>query len=287
MRITGHTKLLGVFGDPVEHTLSPFLHNAVFESLAMDMVYLPLHVTKESLKGAVDSIRVFEMPGINVTIPHKNAVIAHLDEVDDQARAIGSVNTVVNKDGRLTGHTTDGEGYMASLAEDTGFEVEGKRVVILGAGGAARSILYSILKRKPDSVTVSNRTIKKAEELVREFGALFASAKLIATGLDVGKRLNDCDLLINTTSAGMLAKTEAAIDLFEVSNLNKDAVVSDIVYRPLDTPLIKKAAELGLKVHKGLGMLVHQGALSFELWTGTKAPRDTMMFAAIQSLEVS
>ena len=296
MKITGKTRVVGIFGDPIEQTLSPTIQNAAFESRSLNLVYLPFHVRTYELGEAVMAIRAFKMPGVNVTIPHKGAVIPLLDELSDEARAIGAVNTVTNTDGVLTGHNTDGEGYLRSLAEDTGLKPEGKTVALLGAGGAARAILYSLLKHGAARVVIINRTLERAQALREEFSGILKEEKghkghkgepadIKACSLDEWDsgpcRAGDFDLLINSTSIGMLG-TGGMEPPVSLKGLTKDAVVSDIVYKPLDTPLIRAAGDMGLKVHKGLGMLIHQGALAFELWTGTDAPIEAMSFSAIQ-----
>lgn len=289
MKISGTTKLIGIFGDPVAHTLSPVIHNAAFESLGLDFVYVPFGVRPGELEAAVGALRALGMPGVNLTIPHKEKVIGFLDGVDEDARAVGAVNTVVNRGGKLTGYNTDGEGFLRSLEGETGFDCEGKKIIILGAGGASRGILASIAKRKPERVIVANRTLERAELLVKEFKEKFKGLKTDAVELDeatLGPALKEADLLVNTTSIGMEGSQGGREPLsFTIENLPDTAVVSDIVYRPLVTGLIKSAEERGLKTLRGLGMLVGQGALSFELWTGKKAPVHVMRQAALEALE--
>lgn len=285
MKVSGRTKLIGIFGDPVAQTLSPYMHNAAFESMGLDLVYAAFRVKSEHLKDAVSSIRALEMPGVNITIPHKIKVMSLLDEVDKEALEIGAVNTVVNKNGKLVGHNTDGRGYLLSLRNETGFHPEGKHIVVVGAGGAARAIAFSLLSHRPKTLIIANRTLSKAAELTGELAAKFKETEVKVCGIEDIRLLKDADLLINTTSIGMAGKEAGAHPTLD--EMKSSAVVSDIVYRPLDTPLIKAAVQKKLVVHKGLGMLIHQGALSFELWTGKTAPVDTMRFAAIQAMEVS
>lgn len=279
MKITGNTRTLGIFGDPVEHTLSPAIHNAAFEALGLDLVYLPFRVSPEALKGAVESVRALEMPGVSVTIPHKEKVIEYLDEVDDLSKAIGAVNTIVNKGGRLKGYNTDALGYLLSLKEETGFVPKGKTIIVIGAGGAARAIAYSFIKGEAKSVIIANRTLPRAKILADEFNGCASAVTLDG----VGGFMKGADIIINTTSLGMMGEGELNIP---VEALPAHAVVSDIVYRPLDTQLIKKARLLGLKAHTGLGMLVQQGIIAFELWTGLKAPAEVMQKAALAALGI-
>ncbi|HHL39451.1 MAG TPA: shikimate dehydrogenase [Deltaproteobacteria bacterium] len=279
VRITNRTRLAGIFGDPVEQSLSPVMHNAAFEATGIDMVYLPFRVAPGSLVNAVTAVRGLEMPGVNITIPHKERVMGLLDEVSDEARAIGAVNTVVNDGGRLRGHNTDGRGWLASLVEETGFDPRGKTCLVAGAGGSARAVLHTLLREGIGSVTVANRTLERAEALIDDLSELFPDARMTAMVLSKGllvENAREADLVVNTTSLGMMGR--GAPDL-PVEAMRPGAVASDIVYRPLDTDFLKAAARRGLRVHRGLGMLLYQGALAFELWTGRKAPVETMRAA--------
>ncbi|MBI5561358.1 MAG: shikimate dehydrogenase [Deltaproteobacteria bacterium] len=287
MKIRGDTRVIGIFGDPISHTLSPAMHNAAFEALSLDMVYAPFPVTAKDLKKAVDGIRGLGILGVNVTVPHKEKVVRLLDDVEERARVIGAVNTVVNRDGRLTGHNTDAQGYARSIREDAGFEPKDKRVVIAGAGGSSRAILYELLVLGAASVVVVNRTRDRAERLVEEYAGLFRSAEIKAAGLselssNAAGLFASADLLVNATSAGLMDKDELDLPL---DRLPKHAIVSDIIYSPLETSLLKKAKFFGFKTHSGLGMLVHQGGVAFELWTGIAPPLDVMRASAIAAMK--
>lgn len=285
MDITGKTKIIGIFGDPVAHTLSPVVQNAAFGSLGLDFVYMPFHVRPARLKEAVEGVRAFHMAGVNITIPHKIKVMGYLDTVEAHARAIGAVNTVVNIDGRLIGHNTDGAGFLKSLMEETGFTPRGARVLVVGAGGAARAVLYSILSEQPASVVVLNRTPERATALVKEFGARFPQTNLKSGVLaHMEKYAASVDLVVNATSLGMEGNPELG---FPVDALPSGAIVSDIVYSPLETGLLKSARARGLAVHNGLSMLIGQGAIGFELWTGHEAPVEVMKAAALKALGLS
>ncbi len=282
MDILGTTKTIGIFGDPVAHTLSPVIQNAAFAALGLDFVYVPFHVVPERLGPAVEGVRALGLAGVNITIPHKVAVMDYLDEIDANAKEIGAVNTVVNDGGRLVGHNTDGAGFLKSLTEETGFNPAGRRVLVIGAGGAARAVLYSVLLENPAAVVVLNRTVEKAAALVDAFGPGFKDVELSAGPLFGAKAAaGSADLVINTTSLGMEGNAE--LD-FPVSALADDAVVADIVYSPLKTPLLTRAEARGLTVHNGLSMLIGQGAIGFELWTGHKAPVEAMKEAALKAL---
>ncbi len=283
MKITGRTKVVGIFGDPVEHSISPFIHNASFEAMGLDYVYVPFRVRKDRLSHCVDAIRALDIKGVNVTIPHKEAIMAYLDELDHEAEEIGAVNTVVNTRGRLKGYNTDSQGYLNSLTEETGFNPTGKNIVVIGAGGAGRAVVYGLAKKKPRRLVIANRTPERAQALAREVSKKYTSTELVATGLNIKDYLGDCHLLVNATSVGMQGGKKGPV--VSIEGLPEDAIVSDIVYKPLDTPLIAEAERLGLRVHRGLGMLVHQAALSFELWTGKRPSIDAMRFTAVQSME--
>ncbi len=288
MKITGSTRVAGIFGDPVEHSLSPAMHNAAFDSMGLNMAYVPFHVgagTLKVLKGAVAGIRALNIFGVNVTIPHKQKVIKYLDAVDPSALAIGAVNTIVNKDGALHGYNTDGSGYLLSLREELGFTPENKNIVLLGAGGAARGIFFSLIHGKARSIVIANRTLKRAVRLASEFKSHAGGTEIKTTGLKknlIKPFAADADLIINTTSLGLMGHGKADLPL---EDLPSKAIVSDIVYRPIETDLIKDARKMGLPTHTGLGMLVHQGALSFELWTGLTAPVEVMRAAALEELK--
>jgi len=287
LRITGATKVVGVFGDPVEHTVSPAMHNAAFLALGIDMVYLPLRVFAEpisELGDAIKGIKAMNMRGVNITIPHKENAIKYLDEIDEHAAEIGAVNTVVNKNGLLVGYNTDGPGYLLSLRKYTGFIPEGKRILIFGAGGASRAVVYAILAARPASLLIANRTIERAVALKDKFGARFKEVEVNVTTPDSAltrEFAKEADLVVNTTPLGMGGKGAPGIP---VEDLSESAVVSDIVYTPLETGFLKRAKERGLKTHDGLSMLVKQGAVTFELWTGQRAPLDIMRQAALQAL---
>ncbi|MBI5560664.1 MAG: shikimate dehydrogenase [Deltaproteobacteria bacterium] len=286
MKISGKVKVVGIFGDPVEQTLSPYMHNAAFEALGLELVYVPFHVRQGMLKNAVDGVRALDILGVNVTIPFKERVMEYLDSVDDEALSIGAVNTIVNAGGKLRGYNTDGRGYWTTLIGETGFDPRGKTIIVLGAGGSGRAIIFSVLGKGPKTVIIANRTVKKAESLAKEFGRRSPGVDIKAMGLDIAEPMRGADLLINTTPVGMTG-IGARHPFLPLKNLPPSAIVSDIVYKPLDTPLMKDAREKGLRVHGGLGMLVWQGALSFSLWTGADAPVEVMRLAAAQALEVS
>ncbi|RJP59951.1 MAG: shikimate dehydrogenase [Deltaproteobacteria bacterium] len=271
MEIDADTKITGILGHPIHHSLSPLMHNTVFKHLGLNYVYLPFDVKPEDLKCAINAIRCMNIVGVNLTIPHKEKVIAHLDRIDTEAELIGAVNTIENIDSELVGFNTDGQGFLESLKNDLGFSPKGKSILIVGAGGAARGILVSLALGGAPKISVTNRTYNRAEKLIEEFSDRFPSVKFSALPLDnntLKNCLGDTDLLINTTSVGMNGDSLR----LPLSYLPKSAIIYDIVYNPLKTPLLREAEEAGLTAHNGLGMLVFQGALSFKIWTDVDAP---------------
>ncbi len=263
------TALYGVFGDPVAHSLSPVMHNSAFRHLGENGVYLAFRVT--DIPSAVVAIRALNLSGISVTIPHKVSILPLLDDVTPLARKIGAVNTVINRDGKLTGDNTDCRGAVRALLDAT--PVSRKRVAVLGAGGAARAIGYGLMEEGA-AVTLVNRTIPRGEELAGEMRADFCPLEDFSGGHDI---------LVNTTSAGMTPYTDA----MPVSSglLDPDMVVMDIVYNPLETRLLAEARRRGCITVDGVAMFVYQGAIQFEMWTGRQAPLDVMRTAVLKALE--
>ena len=272
MKITGKTAVYGIFGYPVKHSLSPLMQNAAFRELGIDAVYVPFEVPPESLKEAVDGVRALGIKGLNVTVPHKERIVEFLDYLSDDAEILSAVNTVKNENGELTGYNTDAEGFLRSLLEE-GVELEGKRALMFGAGGAARAVGYALLKGGVKFLNIVNRNFPRAKavgELLGKRGNVLVYPLKEST---IEILLKDVDLIVNTTSVGM--KPEDPV-LFDYSKIPEGITVVDIIYNPPETPLLKAAKERGCKTVNGLGMLVHQGAVAFEIWTGEKAPVETM-----------
>ena len=281
--ISGTTKICGVIGDPIEHTMSPVMHNAVFKEMGMDYVYVAFQVKKEGLGEAIQGMRGLNIRGLNVTIPHKVAIIPLLDRLDHLAELIGAVNTVVNDNGVLTGYNTDAEGFLRALLE-RGIEPRGKNVVILGAGGASRAISF-ILAERGSSLVILNRTLDKAKECASRIGEVFQKEvkALEFDSENLAKALTEADILVNTTSVGMYpdtSETPVSSDL-----LRPGLIVVDIVYNPIKTRLLEETEAAGARTISGIDMFVWQGALAFEKWTGLKAPVKLMKEEAIKVLE--
>jgi len=283
--ITGRTRLCGVIGDPIEHTMSPAMHNAAFEKMGLDYLYVPFRVKKEELGEAIQGMKALNIRGLNVTIPHKVAITPFLDELDHLAERIGAVNTVVNDNGVLRGYNTDAAGFLQTLLEK-GSEPKGKNIVILGAGGASRAISF-ILADRGSNLVILNRLLELdwAEELANRISEVFQKEvkALELNRENLAKELEKADILVNATSVGM----SPDIDETPVAShwLSSGLIVFDIVYNPIKTRLLKEAEGAGAETISGLDMLVWQGALAFEKWTGLKAPVDIMRKEAIKALE--
>lgn len=273
--------LLGVMGDPIAQSKSPAMHQTAFRALGLPGHYVPLHIKPEQLEGAVQGIRSLGFRGVNVTIPHKVEVMKYLDRIDEAAARIGAVNTIVNDEGVLTGFNTDGIGYVRSLKEEAVPDLEGKRIVVLGAGGAARGVIYALTGEKPAAISIVNRTPSKAKALAEEWGELAdMDGYAEAEARDV---IAAADVIINTTSVGMHPEIHH-MPLAE-EWLPEGIVVSDLIYNPLTTRLLAAAEARGCKTHGGLGMFVNQGAYAFEYWTGQKAPVEAMKAAVLDSFK--
>ena len=281
--ITSRTGLLGVIGYPVEHSSSPAMHNAALARTELDFAYLPFAVPPDRVAEVPVAMRTLGIRGLNVTVPHKVAVMEGLDEISEEARVIGAVNTIANQDGRLTGYNTDAEGVIASLRADGGLDSLPGAVALLGAGGAARAILYALLQAEEvEEVALLNRTVEKAEALAADLDP--ESRRVHVGTLGGGDAIGAAGLLINATSVGMHPRPDAS-PLPDPSVLHDRLTVLDIVYKPRRTRLLAQAEEAGARTVDGLGMLVHQGARAFEIWTGVAAPVEEMKQALVGQVE--
>ncbi len=269
--VTGSTRLAAVIGDPVRHSRSPAMFNAAFEACDLDWVYTAFEVPEGRAVAATDAMRALGIAGLSVTMPHKAAVIDGLDELTDGARALGAVNCITNAEGHLTGHNTDGAGFVASLRR-AGVEPAGLSAVVLGAGGAARAVIHALGEAGAEGVAVANRSADRAELAA----ALATTGRPLPMG-DLPEALGTAGLLVNATSLGM---REGDAPVVDPRHLHPDLVVSDLVYQPLETPLLAAAEAAGCRTVDGLGMLLHQAAIAFELITGLPAPFEAMASAA-------
>lgn len=272
--ISGKTKLCGIIGDPIEHTLSPIMHNAAFRKLGIDYIYVPFKVKKEDLGKAIEGMRALNIKGLNVTIPHKIDVIRFLDELDPLAEKIGAVNTIVNNDGILKGYNTDALGFRQALSE-RGIKLKGKEVAVLGAGGASRAISF-ILLEDGANITILNRTLDRAKECANRIAQIYGKEiKVLELNSENLKRtIEMVDILVNATSVGMSPNIDET--LVNASLISSSLIVFDVVYNPVNTKLLMEAKKAGAQVISGLEMFVWQGAFAFEKWTGIKAPVELM-----------
>ena len=279
-RITGHTELIGLMAYPIRHSSSPAMHNAAFAKLGLDYAYLAFEVDNDSLEGAVQGIRSLKLVGSNVSMPNKTVVHKYLDKLSPAAEMCGAVNTIVNKDGVLTGHITDGTGYMMSL-KDNGVDVIGKKMTIVGAGGAATAIEIqaaldgvaeiSIFNRKDEFWANAEETVRKINEKTNCKAQLFDLADLDKLKEEIASSY----LFTNATGMGM-KPLEGQTYIPDKSFLRPDLIVSDVVYYPRETELLRMAKEVGCKTMNGLGMMLFQGAVAFKMWTGEDMPIEYM-----------
>lgn len=302
MHIDATTNIYGIIGDPVAHSLSPLMQNAAFAAINMDAVYVPFNVSSADLSSAVAGLRSLGVKGVNVTIPHKESVLPLLDSVDSGAELIGAVNTVVNRSGQLVGYNTDGLGLLRSLKVDLHIELNSEtEVIILGAGGAARAAIVALAQLGVRSITIINRSEQRAQSLVARYSALFPYVTFIAlsfasgaprnkagegnagVGEPAGDRVESteyfkkCHLIVNSTSIGLSGES---FNVLPWENVNKNAVVYDMIYAAQPTPLVVSAIAAGFHACDGLGMLSAQGEAAFELWTGQCV--DGLMRAVLQ-----
>ncbi|MDP1818897.1 MAG: shikimate dehydrogenase [Acidimicrobiales bacterium] len=270
--IAATTRVAGVIGSPIRHSLSPAIFNAAFAACGLDWVYAAFEVTEGEAPSAMAGVRSLALEGVSVTMPHKEAVIPALDDLDVAAAALGAVNCVVRRGSSLRGHNTDGAGLVDSLRFDESVDVAGLRCTVLGAGGAGRAVAHA-LGAAGGIVTVVNRTPERAEAAA----ALAGPAARVGTVADV----DGADLIVNATSVGMGADGQLPLD---ATRLRDNQVVIDLVYHPARTPLLDAAEAAGARVIGGVGMLVHQAAHAFQLWTGEAPPLEAMRHAAVAAL---
>lgn len=281
------SKSVVLIGNPLRHSISPDFQQAAFDHYGLDVKYEKWETAEGELVGAVDRLRGALILGGNVTIPCKEKIVPLLDELSDTAGRIGAVNTVVNRSGRLMGFNTDVEGFVTSLHQGAGYRLRNRKVVLLGAGGVARAVVFALLNEEVTSVTVFNRSVERGRALVRSFARSAGRIPLAAppwTERETSVALQDCDLLVNCTSMGMRYGATESDTPLTAECIPKDALVYDLVYNPEETPFLREAKKAGAETLGGLSMLVYQGAASFELWTGKSAPVDIMLRRAREAL---
>ena len=273
--LSGRTQVAGVIGDPIEHSLSPVIHNAGFAALGLDWIYVAFPTPAGAAPAAVESVRALGIRGLSVTMPHKEAVIAALDELSDDARLLGAVNCIRRQGDRLIGESTDGDGFVAAVRADLGVEPEGSRCVVLGAGGAARSVVLALARAGARSVGIVNRSAPNAERAAALAGPVGSVVR--------PETIGDADLVVQATPVGM--GEPAAHDWpVDPALLSAGQVVAELIYHPLETPFLRAAADRGCRTSNGVSMLVHQAAIAFSSWTGEPAPLQAMHEAVARAL---
>ena len=281
--INGATKLVGIIGWPVEHSLSPAMHNAAFAELGLDWAYLPMPVFPDHLGDAIRGLQALGFSGANVTVPHKQAVMQYLDDISHNAQVIGAVNTIHIEGGQLYGDNTDAPGFLRSL-EDVGFEPDEVRAVVLGAGGAARAIAHALAQAGSQELALFSRRRQQAEHLCSDLSRFHPRVRFVAHNLaDVDQIDERFDLLVNATPVGMWPNTESSPWPRQLP-VPAHLMVCDLIYIPAESLFLTQARASGAETINGLGMLVAQGALAFEVWTGIRPPIDTMKAACLRAM---
>jgi shikimate dehydrogenase len=278
-------ELLGCLGQPVAENPTGAMQEAAFRALGLNWRYLTIEVAPENLGGAIAGVRAFGMRGINLTIPHKVAVMDHLDEIAADAAIIGAVNTVRRDGDRLVGENTDGKGFLRGVRQDAGVDPRGKRVVVLGAGGAARAIVTELALAGASDVLVLNRSAGRGERMVQDLASNTRGPIRFQPWQGTYAVGDDADIVVNATSIGLYPDADGMPPV-DLSGARAGALVCDVVFNPPETRFLRAARERGLPVLDGLAMLVYQGVIGFELWTGQPAPETVMKDALKQALGV-
>lgn len=287
-RVNGKTKVIALIGNPVEHTISPYIHNTISSLLGHNLIYVPLRTDKHSLEEATLGLRALNISGFNVTVPYKREIMKYMDDNSRDSLLMGAINTVKNTSGKLVGYNTDAEGFLRSFKEESGEGFEGKRVMIIGAGGAARAIAVKIAQEGAEKICVINRTISKATEISetinQNIGNIVSAAEYSDENFYNGFENNQ--IIINTTAVGMypeIDETPLNENYFESHH-----IVYDVIYNPRTTKFLQQAIDKNAKPINGLGMLVYQAILAYEIWTGTKigSKKSREIFDAISSMKI-
>ena len=285
-------KSIGLIGYPLKHSVSPHFQQAALDYYGLDIRYEAWETTPEQLEVTIAKLREPQNLGANITVPHKEAVLPFLDRTDDLATLIGAVNTVVKRDNKLWGYNTDAHGFIEALRRQGKYEPEGKKVAILGAGGAARAVSFALLQNRVASLLIINRNLERAQALVDNLGQHISQvawqtkvAILPWQSLTSSQIFDDYQLIVNCTTIGMKHSSQEGQSPLSIELIPKGVTVCDLVYNPYPTPLLKLAEEAGANILGGLPMLVYQGAASFELWMGRKAPVDIMFSKAVEALQ--
>lgn len=291
MQMPVEVKLFGLLAHPAQHSLSPLMHNAAFHACQLPYHYQAFDVPPDQLEEAIKAIKLLNIKGVNVTVPHKEKIIPFLDQINEEAKAIGAVNTIVNENGSLHGYNTDGDGYVQSLIQETTVDLHQASIIILGAGGAAKGIAIYLLKNGCRHLMIANRSPLKAEQLEEQLQAYSTKLEhqVEIRHVPWQKAAEHCeaaDVIINTTSVGLWPHvTEMPVQLKEISL--KQKVVSDIIYNPLMTAFLQEAKSKGAEIHTGVGMFIYQGARAFRLFTLQEPPVEVMKQVVMHHLQRS
>ena len=284
MHIDGNTRVVGIIGNPLDHTLSPIIHNSAFDYMGLDWCYVPLPVEEGSLEPALEGIRALRFAGVNVTMPFKTEVLPLLDEVAMFAESVGAVNTILLDKGKLIGYNTDGRGFYTALVRDLGYEVRGRKILVLGAGGASRGVTVSLALAGCASIVIVNRSPEKSRQLSDII--LKSAPEVEVTRLSPDDNYDmavaDSDVIINATPLTTFSGSSLRVP---VAMLNKNQLVCDLNYSLYQPPLLQEAEARGAQVMDGKGMLLYQAAAAFEIWTGLEAPVEVMRMALLKALE--
>jgi len=284
MLISGKSQIYGLLGDPVSHSFSPLMHNHAFAQYDIDAVYVPFHVSPSKLSEAAAGLRALQISGVNVTIPHKEAILPFLDEINPSAQLIGAVNTIVNVDGNLVGYNTDSSGFLRSIYQELAFQPAGHDVVLLGAGGACRAAVVALASAGVHSISIANRSLSRAENIVFELSTSFKNVVFKALEYSENRyatAISTASLIVNTTSVGLQGEE---LNFLPLEDIKCSALIYDMIYSATGTPFLKRAQAAGLVCTDGLGMLAAQGEDAFSLWTGIKLPTGYMKKILVQLL---
>lgn len=276
-RVLGSTKLTGIIGNPVEHSISPQLHNSISFYLGLNLIYVPFKVEKNELENAVRGLKALNIAGFNVTVPYKKDIMKFIDENSKEAILVGAVNTVKNINGRLYGYNTDAEGFARAFKEESGEGFKAKQVALIGAGGAARAIAVKIALEGAKKIYIVNRTKSKADEIA---GIINNNIMNIAESCGLDEEMNaeiykKCDIIINTTSIGMYPEVKSSPVSRNICFFSHQ-IIYDVIYNPQRTQFLEDCGRFGCKVINGLGMLFYQGIYAYEIWTGVKIPEEPL-----------
>ncbi len=281
--ITGKTKVVAVIGNPIEHSLSPPMHNAAYKQLGMDYVYVAFKIEKENLSNLIESAKTIGLVGLNVTIPYKTDIIEYLDEVDDTARRINAVNTIRFKDGISKGYNTDGTGAVKSIEKYT--DLKDKNVLVLGAGGASKAITFTLLNHGINNLTIANRSKDNAIQLIENLKKQTGFDKISYVDIEKADTiLDNVDIIINTTPIGMYPNVDVDTPI-KTEKINENHVVMDIIYNPLETKLLKNAKDNGATTISGTNMLINQGITAFEIFTDRTPSYESFEKALLEQLK--